>query len=941
MNSFLRYFNILELIAFIFIFSACSENDEPSQPPYLKIETTILNFDENGSTRTVTVDSNTDWACSSSADWVTVAKQGNNLVVTAAENGDKAVRTASVSVSGGGSLSHTIEIQQLGWGKAILLSISSKEVPTAGEIFTVEVTANVEVKNEISQGWIKDVPASRASHPMVTSAFDFNVQPNAGDDARSATVTFRDAEEGSVVQPVTLSVRQGGLGKYEPGDLGIIKDDIQVKVVRGEASSYQPGGEIEKSFDGDLSTIYHSNWNNSGDNYYPITLTYFFDREDMDYFVYYPRQQGYNGYFREVDIEVMTNANSRAQDEWVKVMCHDFGGSSSTARVDFPEPLIGVSAVRFTVRSGYGDGQGFASCAEMMFFKRNPDNFDWSTLFTDASCSELKEGMTESDIEACSFSFFKNIAYYMYHGRYQTEFRVNSFSAYQHPTRQASVNKTSRYSLLDNPTGIKVNEGDELLVLADLKGEGVSLRVQNLDVPNGDGFGGIEYPIATGVNKLKITEKGLVYVMYHTDSYMTAPRVNLHFVTGQVNGYFDSQNPEHNGRERDLLYGAVDSYFDVVGRYAHLTFPTQSFKSYTKDLRALIDIYDKIVYSEQQLLGLEKYGRMFNNRMYFNVMYTSYMYSTWYHTAYHADTMGELCDETKISTSSIWGPAHEVGHSNQTTGLTWVGMTEVSNNIMSQYVQTTVFGQPSRLQTENLGDASNPNRYSKSWNSIMVKAIPHATSDDVFCKLVPFWQLELYFGKVLGRTPTQQEDKGGFYPDCYEYLRTHSNIADNGAAQLEFAFIASLCAEADLTDFFEKWGFFTPVDVTIDDYGTARLAVTQNMADAMRQRIKALGFDKPQEPIEYITDNNQTVFRSQLHIVEGTAARSDNRLTMNDWKNVVVYEVRADGPTGKLIHVSDGMREKSTVATFTVPTWQSNYRVYAVQFDGKRIEVKF
>ena len=47
------------------------------------------------------------------------------------------------------------------------------------------------------------------------------------------------------------------------------------------------------------------------------------------------------------------------------------------------------------------------------------------------------------------------------------------------------------------------------------------------------------------------------------------------------------------------------------------------------------------------------------------------------------------------------------------------------------------------------------NRYSKAWNGIIVPKASHADfknlddSDDVFCKLVPFWQLELYFGKVL------------------------------------------------------------------------------------------------------------------------------------------------------------------------------------------------
>lgn len=57
-----------------------------------------------------------------------------------------------------------------------------------------------------------------------------------------------------------------------------IKDDIKVPVESGEASSFQGGSNIDKSFDGDMSTIYHSNWNNAGEHYFPITLTYNFLR---------------------------------------------------------------------------------------------------------------------------------------------------------------------------------------------------------------------------------------------------------------------------------------------------------------------------------------------------------------------------------------------------------------------------------------------------------------------------------------------------------------------------------------------------------------------------------------------------------------------------------------------------------------------------------------
>lgn len=107
----------------------------------------------------------------------------------------------------------------------------------------------------------------------------------------------------------------------------VSKDDIKVPVESGEASSFQGGSNIDKSFDGDMSTIYHSNWNNAGDHYFPITLTYNFAAgSDMDYLIYYPRTSGPNGNFKEVEIRVKSNANTRGTDEWNTVMTKNFGG---------------------------------------------------------------------------------------------------------------------------------------------------------------------------------------------------------------------------------------------------------------------------------------------------------------------------------------------------------------------------------------------------------------------------------------------------------------------------------------------------------------------------------------------------------------------------------------------------------------------------------------
>ena len=289
-------------------------------------------------------------------------------------------------------------------------------------------------------------------------------------------------------------------------------------------------------------------------------------------------------------------------------------------------------------------------------------------MFSDPSCSELKPGITEQDILACDHSFFKNIAYYMYHDRYEREFRIASYKAYPHPDTQAATNKTSPYSLLDNPTGISIAKGETMVVMVgELQGYSLSVRIQNLDAPGADGFGGTEYPLAEGINKFVAEEKGLAYLMYHTSDYELAPPVTVHFATGTVNGYYDSQNPDHDNRQSELLANATDEYFDVVGKYAHLTFPTARFRNHTGDLKALIDTYDDIAYHEQLLMGLEKYGKMFRNRMYLHVIYTSYMYATSYHTAYNDETLSQLCDEEQVrTTDSCWGPAHEIGHCNQT-----------------------------------------------------------------------------------------------------------------------------------------------------------------------------------------------------------------------------------------------------------------------------------
>lgn len=567
--------------------------------------------------------------------------------------------------------------------------------------------------------------------------------------------------------------------------------------------------------------------------------------------------------------------------------------------------------------------------------------YDPLTLFTDQTCSALKTGITDEDIKACKSDFHKNIALYLKAGKYPSEFRIQEYKAYPHPDTQAKANKTSPYSLLDNPTGMAIGNGEELVIfVGETAGQKIQIRIQDLAVPGDDGFGGISYTLNEGVNQIHAPKKGLIYILYHTEDFETARPVKIHIASGHVNGYFDVT--KHSGSDwKRLRDAAKEPFFDVIGKYAHLTFPTKDFILYTPDGKALIEAYDKIVESEMLLMGLFKYNKVFKNRMYFNVTYRGYMYATSYHTAYHESTMPDLCDVSKLTDKSLWGPCHEVGHCNQTRpGLKWHGTTEVTNNIMSMYLQNSIFKRDSHLQTTKLNDGS-PNRYAKAWTEIIAANAPHCDfkSNDVFCKLVPFWQLELYFGNVLGQTPLQQDDKGGFYPDVYEYVRTHPDLNTAGEQQTEFVYICSQVAQMDLTDFFTKWGFLTPVETTIDDYGNGQVKVTQARVEEIKQRVASLNYPQPNVALEYITDNNWKLYQNPQPVIEGQAMRSGNTLKMTNWKNVVAYEVT--NKEGKKIFISEGILFPDATASFTINTdWEEGFKVYAVSASGERTEVK-
>jgi hypothetical protein len=188
-----------------------------------------------------------------------------------------------------------------------------------------------------------------------------------------------------------------------------------------------------------------------------------------------------------------------------------------------------------------------------------------------------------------------------------------------------------------------------------------------------------------------------------------------------------------------------------------------------------------------------------------------------------------------------WGFCHEVGHALQMRQITWGGMTEVSNNIFSMYT-VCAMGNPSRLKAQK--------NYAKARKSIIEAEpkISYLADPDVFNRLVPFWQLHLYFAK---------NGRPDFYADVMEQMRLRPDAGrGNDSIRNQFEFIKICCdvAQTDLTDFFDKWGFFWVGTIQINDYGKFNFTITRQMVDETKAYIAGKGYKKPAVDITTIED---------------------------------------------------------------------------------------
>lgn len=150
----------------------------------------------------------------------------------------------------------------------------------------------------------------------------------------------------------------------------IVVENAEIITVKSaKASIFQTNQNIDKSYDKNYTTLYHSKYDEKG---VTVNLQYNFDPTTVSTIVYSTRMDGEeNGNFKKFELWALPSEN--ADTDYVKVGDYDFDGVMGSHRIDFTGEaalvMKSVKSVRFVVEPGVSN---LVSCSEMTFYRKNP-----------------------------------------------------------------------------------------------------------------------------------------------------------------------------------------------------------------------------------------------------------------------------------------------------------------------------------------------------------------------------------------------------------------------------------------------------------------------------------------------------------------------------------------------------------------------------------------
>lgn len=889
-----------------------------------------------------------------------------------------------------------------------LVSVSADmTVGAEGCEIGVEVVSNVDLDEALIQipeynivdgeGWITYIGKSTALRSSSNVLYKFRIAPNSLPDSRQASIRFRPSNSDYAKAEKLFKLIQEKSDALPSDDMISNERVMPLSVTANQTSNNERSynnGPAALLIDGDYSTYYHSPWPNEfgTGTVFPVTWEFEFSgTERISYINIMHRGATASsaGHARGRIGKVNVYWRSAGMSDYARVQAFDLGGNGGYQTLYLDIPLGNVYMMKLEVLDGdFSAGatsQPYIATAEVEFYDSNRgDVNEWiDRVFEDRSCSALKEGVTRDDIimmNTVAPYLATNVALPLFYNTYDPDeyrFRVHSYEPYSDIHLNRAL-LTRLYSAMDNPTGIEVTAGEEIYVCLDQvpDGQTVSLAIYGESGEYGPNFGGggdqegydQNVVLRPGINDVKVAASGMAYVMNtvkvsdfrnpETTPVSSFKPAKVHILPGggKVQGYFD-KNLHTDAEYADMLSKCTYKYFMVKGDKVLFLFHTDQLRNdWPESIRSGIDTWDDFNTWQQELMGLDSKS-WFNNHI---MVVSSTNPSVFLNAANRrvqiaASVIKNVSREiitAGTGQASIWGPSHELGHVNQ-GAINWKSTTESSNNLFSNYIvfrlggdnyYTTYWSRGGTIA--NLADSY---AAAKPW--MLLGSSSSYQNEDPELHMRMNWQLWNYFHNC-----GYMED---FFPELFEYLRTNplpSEMAsyvglteDAGLSQLKFYEAVCKVSGMDLTEFFDVWGFFRPVNQSYSQYGTVQYTVTDEMISASKARVAAMNLTAG-APIQYLEDRTThgnktysqmgyyTLYKDRAVIGGSPTAIVSGRIAaISGCDNAVAVELRSGAAsTGRLLYFAN-------MNNFTIPAGLSfeGNSLWAVQYDGTRIRITY
>ncbi|MBR1800553.1 MAG: M60 family metallopeptidase [Bacteroidaceae bacterium] len=449
-----------------------------------------------------------------------------------------------------------------------------------------------------------------------------------------------------------------------------------------------------------------------------------------------------------------------------------------------------------------------------------------------------------------------------YTADYERFFRVADYHVYSNNVYMSGANgftMSNLFGRLSGPTGIVADKGDIIYIYVSATPSGYAelmLEAVSTEGVAGANPTGTTTALKAGLNLFQFTEKKMLYVLYQLKETTTGSLytrlnryndVTVHIEGGQLNGYWDATrgmtNADWKLLQKDLL--KASPYVNL--KTQRLVFQMDKdlvLAAEPNEMEGLMRVWDKIVENEDRYMGVEDFEGKYNNIWNAFSGASSYMHASTYGTWYSEGTISTIMNYQKMTNGggNLWGPSHEIGHNHQGS-INVIGTTESSNNLFSN------------INTFESG-ILNSRRYYPSQNFDYMASQTPWLQRNIWMTTSMFFQLYLYFHV--------QHHDDNFLPNLFRKMRKSpinkwsgpGNGGPTSYGKDDYLHLAKMIcdvAQADLSEFFEAYGMFIPVEMLrVEDYSNYDVTTTKAHIDAAKAYMQK--YEKKLGNIMFIDD---------------------------------------------------------------------------------------